>query len=196
MAVNVLVRTDLDNVKKGHFPFAITDIPGMMSPAFVFSSKTSVERDRWIERCHYLSKMSVDLVSLHKSSELLRKKLFSATTLLKMNVGEKLLENLLSGKYQVNSRKYKEIKHHMDGYFEIWENVMGKKLELHRELLAEPSGKVSMCTSHCSDLEESTKKQRMLKKVIATMEHVRRDSVVDAGDISKLHKQFLQTYSN
>ena len=189
-AVNVIVRTDLDNVKKGHFSFVITHIPGKISPAFVFSSKTSVERDKWVERCHYLSRMSVDLISLHKSSELLRKKLFSANTLLKMNVGEKLLENLLSGKYKVGSRRYKEVQYHLDGYFEIWEKIMGQKLELHRELLANKRNKAKSCgeLSICSqqDLEESTIKQKMLKKVIATMGHVRKDSVSNAGDISKL----------
>lgn len=133
--VDVRPRPDLDNYKQRTFFFSISDIPGNIQPSFTFCCQTSVERDKWVDRVSYLSILAIDLVEMEKNSRILQQKLFSATTLLKMDVGEKLLENITSGRYKRGTRRYNEVREHLDDYFKIWEGVMRKKVEVHNELL-------------------------------------------------------------
>lgn len=180
-AVGVHAILDMDNFKKRCFYFSITDVPGNMKPCYIFGCQTAVERDKWVDRIYYISNLGVNLDALQCDNEALHQKLFSATTLLKMNVGEKLLENMLSGKYRVGSRRYKEVKEHLDDYFTIWSNVMEKKTEMHKELLCR---NIDAGDEGESDMEnaddERTRRNLLLKKVIATIDHVRKESVLSA----------------
>lgn len=134
-AVDVKIRLDLDNFKTKSFYFSILDVPGNMDISYTFCCKTSTERDRWVERVSQLSNLAIDVLELQSSSETLRKKLFSAKILLRMNVGEKLLENFTNGNFSPGSRKYEEVKDHLDEYFEIFKAVMTKKAAVHRQLI-------------------------------------------------------------
>ena len=127
-------RPDLDNYKQRTFFFSISDIPGNIQPSYTFCCQTSVERDRWVDRVAYLSILAVDLVEMERDCRILQQKLFSATTLLKMDVGEKLLENITSGRYKRGTRRYEEVREHLDDYFKIWEGVMSRKIDVHNEL--------------------------------------------------------------
>ena len=132
--VETRARPDLDNYKQRTFFFSISDIPGNIQPSYTFCCQTSVERDRWVDRVAYLSILAVDLVEMERDCRILQQKLFSATTLLKMDVGEKLLENITSGRYKRGTRRYEEVREHLDDYFKIWEGVMSRKMDVHNEL--------------------------------------------------------------
>ena len=134
--VEVNSKLDLDDYKRKSFFFTVTNVPGNIQPAFTFCCLTSVERDKWVEVVLNLSNLAVNLSDMQTDCKILRHKLLSATTLLKMNVGERLLENILSGKYKRGSRRYEEVRVHLDDYFKIWEGVMSRKMKVHDELLA------------------------------------------------------------
>ena len=132
--VEVKQRLDLDDYKQKTFFFSISLVPGNMEISYTFCCQTSIERDKWIERVAYLSNLAVDLSQMEKDCRVLHQKVFSATTLLKMNVGEKLLENITNGNYKRGTRRYEEVREHLDDYFKTWEDVMSKKMEVHKEL--------------------------------------------------------------
>ena len=134
--VEVNSKLDLDDYKRKSFFFTVSNVPGNIQPAFTFCCLTSVERDKWVEVVLNLSNLAVNLSDMQTDCKILRHKLLSATTLLKMNVGERLLENILSGKYKRGSRRYEEVRVHLDDYFKIWEGVMSRKMKVHDELLA------------------------------------------------------------
>ena len=177
--ISIQPRKDLDSTRKRHFYFTITDVPGKLRPMYIFCCKTSPEREKWVERITFLSDLATDIDIVQTNADVLRKKLYSATTLLRMNVGEVLLENLLNGTYKKGSRKYKEVIGHLNGYFETWETVMSKKIEVHNELLSshiDPRKQEHVIEEHV-DYDEKTKKQLLLKKVVRTIKHVRKESV-------------------
>ena len=176
-------RCDLDNIRKRHFYFEISHVPGKRKPFYIFCCNTSPEREKWVERINFLSVLAVDVDDLQTNADLLQRKLFSATTLLKMNVGEVLLENMLNGTYKKGSRKYREVKGHLDGYFEIWEGVMSKKIQVHNELLSfvETQGLDLSFNSSPAEEDTSTPKDKLLNRVVRTIQHVRRDSIASAA---------------
>jgi len=183
-------RNDLDNIKKRQFYFTISRVPGKRKPFYIFSCQTSQEREKWVERIRFMSNLAVDMDVLQTHADMLQRKLFSATTLLKMNVGEVLLGNMLNGTYKKGSRKYREVKGHLDGYFEIWEDVMGKKIQVHNQILsfvensswARTQGLESSSTNlSYSDEDPCTPKNKLLNRVVRTIKHVRKDSINSAA---------------
>lgn len=180
-AATVRPALDKDNHTKNKFYFYITEVPGKSYQSYVFCCHTGTERDKWVEKISYMSDMATNLDTLQCHSEELKKKLFTATTLLKMNVGEKLLENMLSGRYKIGTRKYREVRQHLDDYFIIWADVMSKKLDVHKELLNRDETNQSTNRSDSENSEELDSRNLLLRKVIATMGHVRRESVVSAS---------------
>ena len=180
-SVNIHSRRDLDSIRKKRFYFAIANVPGRRKQFYIFCCQTSSEREKWVERISYLSNLAIDVDTLQSNADLLRKKLFSATTLLKMNVGETLLENMLNGNYKKGSRKYREVKAHLNGYFEIWENVMSKKIQVHNELLSFADRGAKKVEAEEIAGDAGTKKLHVLNKVMRTIKHVRKDSIISAA---------------
>lgn len=133
--VTVKSRIDLDDYKQKSFAFSVSDVPGYIQSSYTFRCQTAAERNKWVERLSTLSTLAVDMLEMERDCKVLREKLSSATTLLKMNVGEKLLENITSGRYRRGSRRYQEVREHLNDYFAVWEDVMRKKMDVHNELL-------------------------------------------------------------
>lgn len=188
VSVDLQIRMDLDNSKKQRFYFSISNTAGRRKPLYIFGSETNVERDRWAERILHLSNIAVELDSLQIHNEVLRRKLFSATMLLKTNVGDKLLENMLSGRYRAGHRKYREVQEHLNDYFEVWERVMGQKMELHREMFAKKDKEVT------EYVDKNTFKSSLLNKAIMTSQHVRRNSVNVAAFKAEAQQNMVEKY--
>ena len=135
---SILIRKDLDDIRKSLFYFNISNIPGRPFTTITFASKGINERNKWVEKLYSIAIQSNEVLELEKANSALEKQLNAASSLLKLSVGEKLLQNIISGKYDIGSKRIKTVKLHLDEYFESWERVMGHKNMVHEELMKHP----------------------------------------------------------
>lgn len=127
-------RIDLDSVSKSCFYFVIKDITGNPVDFVVLVARTVGERDRWVQKLRNIGCASRNVSIFQRQNEDLRSKLNNASNLLKIDIGEKLISNLITGKYD-DSQKYRDLKEHLNEFITIWEQVWHNKRVVHAQLL-------------------------------------------------------------
>jgi len=131
----VYERSDLDHVSQSCYYFVIREISGNPVNLVVFAAPSVNERDRWVQKLQRMACVSRNLGIVQRQNEELKTKLTNASALLKIDVGEKLISNLITGKYN-DTQNYKDLKEHLNEFVTIWEKVWRNKRLVHGQLLS------------------------------------------------------------